>query len=365
MNKKLFIAFIALAACLGCARVSNEAGQDVRVAFLVANYVPSVKADVAFEGTQFKTSAWFHASVDGGSQSFMDGEPISWKSTDKEWSPSRPYFWPKNGYINFFSWANTPEPVVTEGKAAYGSASAPVALATDADPLLASAAYRFAKANANDNAYSITYEGTDVKGVPTLFHHMAAKVNIVVKFDASDIAANDKLKWDFKVNSCSLNYANDGYVEVNFTDPGTDATQAWPYTPPTVEWTWCHKTDLAGATPLQTVNAHEAATGDYLFQDITVVPQDITAATGSEAKLSLSYTLTDYWNGAVHTSETVNYTGADALVLASFAPVIDTWYMNYRYTYTVIVKPNAPITFDPAVTAWDDTKLDPGTSVTL
>lgn len=357
--KKNFIilAGMAVTALFSCARIEENGGPQNRpLSFQVAHYAPQTKAGV-YEGTSFKTSAWVHPDVESA-QLFMDGETVNWQSASKIWSPDRPYYWPKSGYVNFFAWANNPEPTsVAEGAVEYGNAYAPVTLGITDDPLLASASYRFDSSNASANTYTdpVLYEGTDVTGVPILFHHMAAKVTIVVKFDASEVTANPSLKWQFKVNSATLTYANRGYVAANFTDPGTPATLAWAYNPPSIEWTWTHKTDLAGATPTQTVAAASAAGGDKLFDAVTVVPGVITdAAGGIDAKLALSYTLTDYWNDAVHITETVNYTGDDALKLAVFAPSITDWNMNYRYTYTVTVKPNAKITFDPAVEAWQD-----------
>ena len=362
MKKYILLAVLTMGTCLGCTRVAvQDGGAGTQVAFLVANYANHTK-NSAFSGEFFKTSAWFHPSVEGGSQPFMDGETVIWQESISQWTPDRPYYWPKNGYVNFFSWANTPEPTsVSEGTFQYGTNDAPLVLDPADDPLLASAAYRYSADNANDDSFHVTYNGVDVKGVPTLFHHMAAKVNIVIRFDASDVNPNEKLSWRFSINSATLSYANAGYLDVAFTDPKNTATQDWPFTttPPVLGWDWTSQTELEGNTPVQEVKAGEAAEGDFLFEDVTVVPQDISEGEdGTAATLSFSYTLTDYWDQVQHVTETVNLNGDDALVLTKVAPAITSWYMNYRYTYTITVRPNATVTFDPAVVPWDDTNFE-------
>ena len=181
MKKYFIIAVAALAASAACTKNVTETPASP-IAFQVANYVPQTKANVVFNGTEFKTSAWFHADASATAQDFMSSETIKFQS-NKTWAADRVYFWPKTGWINFFSWAGTPEPAVTEGTAAYGASSAPVTIATNADAMLAEAAYRYSNANADTNLYTdpILYSGVDTKGVPTLFHHMLAQVNFIVK----------------------------------------------------------------------------------------------------------------------------------------------------------------------------------------
>ena len=313
---------------------------------------------MAYEGTSFKTSAWFHADASSTAQAFMDSETIKFQSNNT-WAADRLYFWPKTGWVNFFSWAGTPEPTVTEGSAVYGTSTTPVTIATDADAMLASAAYRYGSANYDANEYTdpILYNGVDTKGVPTLFHHMLAQVNFIVKFDASDIPAASGYKWDLIINSVSLNYGDEGYLEVTFTDP-TSTGQAWPFAASTVQWTRTDNTDLAGTLNLgasnkQTTAAGSISDGKDLYKDVTVLPQ-VIGTTGSNAKLSLNYTLISYYNDVQHITEDIDLTGANAIAIAAFTnDTISQWNMNYKYTYTVNIKPNKTVTFDPAVETWE------------
>jgi hypothetical protein len=357
--KKYFVfavaAVIATAACTKNEVINNTS--DQAISFQVANYVPQTKANVAFEGTSFKTSAWFHADASSAAQPFMASETIKFQSNNT-WAADRIYFWPKTGWINFFSWAGSPEPAVTEGAAAYGTSSAPVTIATDADAMLASAAYRYGNANYDTNLYTdpILYNGVDTKGVPTLFHHMLAQVNFIVKFDAQDIASTSGYKWDLIINSVSLNYGDEGYLNVVFTDPGSTG-QAWPFSANTVNWTRTDNTDLAGTLNLGAANKQTTAAGSIsegkdLYKNVSVLPQEI-GTSGSNAKLALNYTLISYYNDNKHIEETIDLTGANAIAIAAFTNnSISQWNMNYKYTYTVTIKPTKTVTFDPAVEAW-------------
>lgn len=366
MKKYFIFAAVALVALAACSKVeTGVATQDRAISFQVANYVPQTKAgETAFSTDEtFKTSAWFHPTS-GDAQPFMASEIVKWQSSAKQWSPDRTYFWPKTGYVNFFSWAGAPEPAVTDGAAKYGDPATPtyVQIDTNANAMLASAAYRYSVANYNSNAYNIEYESTDVTGVPTLFHHMLAKVTFIVKFDASDVVdANNK--WDLTINSASLNYADKGAINVTFTDP-TSTGQAWPYTTPAVNWTvksgdnvTVDVTKNLGDSNKQTVVAPNVSAGKTLLNEITVLPQDLTAG-GSNAKFSLNYTLKHYYNDVEQIYETVNLSDTGTAPLGAIALTafttnsINAWNMNYKYTYTITIKPNKTVTFDPAVEPW-------------
>ena len=165
------VAAIAVIASAACTKV-DPVPQDIPVSFQVANYVPQTKANEAFDIVQtFTTYAWFQPTS-GDAQVFMSGETIRWQSSSNTWAPDRVYYWPKTGYVNFFSYAGTPTPDVTNGTANYSNKT----IAITDDALLASAAYKY---NSNVNEITgIQYNGTDVTGVPTLFHHVYVLVLI-------------------------------------------------------------------------------------------------------------------------------------------------------------------------------------------
>ena len=390
MKKYFIFAATALVALAACSKVEvSTPEQDKAISFQVANYVGKTKAgESAFDTDKtFKTSAWFHPTS-GEAQSFMSAEVIKWQSsrTPKQWASDRMFYWPKTGYVNFFSWAGSPEPTVTEGSAKYGDASATptyITIATDADAMLANGAYRYASANHNANVYNINYESVDVTGVPTLFHHMLSKVTFIVKFDAT--GADAKNKWDLTINNASLTYADKGALNVTFTDPGSTAQAAWPYATTAVNWTMKPNdnkvlavTENIGATNMQTTIGGNVSEGKTLLNEITVLPQALDATDGSNARFAINYTLKHYYDTADYAAnpsaepvwteqifETVNLTDpADptnpgdalgSLALTAFSSeVVPAWNMNYKYIYTVTIRPNKTVTFDPAVVVWAD-----------
>ena len=385
MKKYFIIAALALVALTACSKieVSNDV-PDKAISFQVANYVAQTKAgESAFDiNDTFKTSAWFHPTS-GDAQVFMDKEVIKWQAArdPKQWASDRIYFWPKTGYVNFYSWAGSPEPVVTYGAAKYGDAANDtyITIATDADAMLANGAFRYASSSSNTNLYNIEYESVDVTGVPTLFHHMLSKVTFIVKFDATGLDA--KNKWDLTINSAALIYANQGALAVNFTDPTSTGIANWPFSATAVNWTMksganttLAVTENLGDSNKQTTVGGNVSEGKTLLNEITVLPQDLTAATGSNARLAINYTLKHYYNTGTDAApvwteqifETVNlFDPADpsnpgdalgSVALTQFTTEdVTAWNMNYKYIYTVKIKPNKTVTFDPAVVDWVET----------
>ena len=344
------VAAIAVIASAACTKV-DPVPQDIPVSFQVANYVPQTKANEAFDIDQtFTTYAWFQPTS-GDAQVFMSGETIRWQSSSNTWAPDRVYYWPKTGYVNFFSYAGTPTPDVTNGTANYSNKT----IAITDDALLASAAYKY---NSNVNEITgIQYNGTDVTGVPTLFHHVLSKVTFIIKFDASEVS-DTKNKWDLVVNSASLTYSNQGTLNTTFTVPDTKG-QSWPFAATAINWVPTAgaaqnvlATTVTGDSSKQTTVAPAVSEGKTLFDEVTVMPQDITSS-GSNAKFALNYTLTSFYDNVQHIEETVDLTGENAIVINAFAPAINAWNMNYKYVYTITIKPNKTVTFDPAVVTWE------------
>ena len=366
MKKYYVFAAAAIVAMAACTKVEVDNTPDHAISFQVANYVPQTKVgEVAYDGTQFNTYAWFNPTS-GEAQVFMNNETIKWQSGSKTWAADRTYFWPKTGDVNFFSYAGTPVPAVTNGSATYTDKTIDI---TD-NALLASAAYHYGATNWNTNVYNgITYgdDHTDVTGVPTLFHHILSQVSFIVKFSAAGIT-DTKYKWDLTVNSASIEYANVGTLTVNFTDPNGTG-QAWPFT--TVGYNWTPKANTAntelnapagtgavafnGNANKQTVTATAAgdavSDGIYIIKEVSVMPQSIVPTTGSNAVLNINYTLKSYYNNEEHITETVDLT--DIVLSEKFTTnAITAWNMNYKYTYTITIQPNKTVTFDPAVEAW-------------
>ena len=322
----------------------------------------------------------------------MDRDSVIF-NTDKWTTKDRTYFWPKTGFINFFAYTGLPAAsTVEEGSVKYGNSTGPAYttdILKDYDPMLAEGAYRYSSANYNNNSWDFTYSGQDVTGVPMLFHHLLAKVSFKVEFDASSVS-DTKNKWELTINNASFNYADQGYLEVSYTDP-THTGMAWPYRDSTAAPRWTAKTgdnvtlpapdsgiataadDIGSANKLTAIVGTNGSKSEQktIFREISVLPQ--TFAT-TNPYFAICYTLTHSYNNVEQITETVNLTdvayvdagshsfpGLGSIPIADFmrdvsipASVFTSWVMNHKYVYTVTIKPNHQITFSPAVIDWED-----------
>lgn len=366
--KKLFIictaAIVALAACTKSE--VNTIG-DNAVTFEVANYVsPVTKANVSFgTGNTFHTNAWVHTMLNGSpsTQAFMATEEISWNSTDKQWMPSRMYYWPKTGYVNFFSYAGSINPSATaEGSITYTNATIDV----DDDILVADAAYEY---TGNVSTYHMDDAG--VTGVPTLFHHMLSKVTFNVKLDATDAIISDAYEWEVVVDESKFGYVNQGTAAFTFTD-GESANVAAPVA--NVQ-TWAEAKDFAwtivdnnkdnelestvigDSNKMTATNAQKVSEVKTLFDEISVLPQDLTNDGEAWAQFSLTYTIKSTYKTDPADDTTWKYITETVTVpltdILTYVPSITGWKMNYKYIYNIIIKPGEPVHFDPAVVDWE------------
>ena len=151
MKKYFIFAAAALVALAACNKIEKTEAVDVPISFQVANFVGQTKAGESLFpiDSTFFTYSWFHENATAAAQAFMVGEEVKWQATPKQWASNRAYFWPKTGWLNFFSYTGYPRPsTVTEGSVKYTN----VAITdTTNDAMLASAAYRYSK---NENVYA-------------------------------------------------------------------------------------------------------------------------------------------------------------------------------------------------------------------
>ena len=410
--RKFYILLAAVATLVlsaACSKVVTSAGGsgEQEVSFQVANYLHRTKANVAFDtGKTFTTYAWVYGTDSGDAFPLMHPATIGykggvWKATD------RPYYWPKTGYLNFISHALTPESwiqgdqdneekTVPEVENVNGSivvrygihASESngqtveevnhVTIEEDADPLLAEAAFRYYwQRNPDEDWNEITdvkYDGKDLKGVPTLFHHLLSKVTIQVLFDAQD--AEEGYNWNLLVNSASFNCANRGQLKVTFADPGITGT-VWPLDEATDPFDpkgvfWIPELDEGGHALTVTKTLPEPIGSDYpakaspkpivLWNDISVLPQ----ALFSGQAFSFNFTLTSTYNEGNPIVEIIDLPGIpfwnpqaeDEKIPGCFSNTINAWKMGHRYIYTITIKPNAGVKFDPAAVDWTVEEID-------
>jgi hypothetical protein len=373
--KKLFIlaaaAVAVLAACTKTEVVDNT--PDKAITFQVANYTNQTKADshghtsLIDEGfNSFKTYAWYTPASGTANQAFMAPATVEYDGTNKLWhATDRTYFWPKTGYVNFFSFAGSKLPTSValddtdsyKAKAKYEDQT----IAIDDNILAADGAYGFSSNPSASHGLDNVSEG-----VPTLFRHMLAKVKFDICVDAKNVT-DDKNKWEVTVNSAVVKYRNVGTLDVTYpatpsitfdadghpTTAGTTDVFTAAWTPKNVAN--AELTKVASVTP--SANGGEIGTAVPLIAESVVMPQ-VLATTG--VTIELNYTITHTYDGSNAVVETVPIS---AKALTAFANAIDTWNRNTIYTYHIIIKPNGEILFDPAVEEWVEETTQPSYTI--
>ena len=384
MKKYFIIAVAALAASAACSKVETiNQTPDTLIGFNVVKYAGQTKAD-AYNSlldekvndttiTHFRTNAWFHAEG-YAAQAFMVDQIVlsdndsNTASAPTYWAPfGRNYYWPKTGYINFFSYAGLPAPTAkAEGSLTYNN----VTVGTGSNILVADAAYRYSQ-----NATSATPYGQNgvTEGVPTLFRHILAKVKFDVIFDAkTGMTASDKDKWTVSITSASINVPQQGSITLNFTDPASTGTAAHAGSD-----AWGSLASYTAVNNVTGTGANVASPENYEIDDAitltavagkksdeenrtdgtdTGAPAELIAESaviphtlGDNVTFSMSYKLAYSYDGGTPIQENVTVSNVK---LTEFAPSISAWAMNTIYTYHVIIRPNKVVLFDPAVETW-------------
>jgi len=355
--KKLFvIAAVAVAALASCTKNEVNTTPDQAISFEVVKYTPQTKAynsllDEYAAGSQiasFTTNAWFHGNG-YGSQQFMNDQVIVPDDTSNptKWAPSgRNYYWPKTGYINFFSYAGSPAPTA---KAENSITYTDVTVARNSNILVADAAYRF---SANNDPATYGNSGATV-GVPTLFHHKLAKNMFDVILDASDSDAD--YAWTATITSASITVPTVGTLALTFTDPNTEKTTAAASGAWESVGTYTAIGKVSGDVVLtakggnksdgSTTDGTTAGTAVTLIEEGAVIPYTLT----DDVVFNMTYTLQYQYGTETAVKEDVT---VPATKLTAFAPSITAWAMNTVYKYHIIIKPNGVILFDPAVETW-------------
>ena len=346
--KKYFIilavaALTASAACTKVEVIDNTPAQ--KITFKVANYVPQTRAgEVSFlsefadpANAQFSCKAYMKGvGVDGYQDFFGSGETIKWNATNKEWAPSHTYYWPKytDSYVNFFSWYDTGAgPAVTNGTMKWENRT----IGTGDNIMYADPAWRFQK---NTNTY--LKDGV-TEGVPTLFHHALAQVEI--RAYADKLSDENVSKWEIKLESLELKVNNEGTLTLTATEPteGYNAKGDWDGTP-----AWVASGDKGSIVPatFDVTTTDATAAEAKLLANQSVLPQDL-------ANVSIKFNLnivTTYTGGATN-QEIIPVEipmGINGFETAA-------WALNTKYIYTIKVVPaDSKVLFDPAVEkAWD------------
>ena len=380
--KKFFIAIAALAlvASAACTKVNPEEKKAEKISFSVANYVPQTKADepkpvsVLGDFTSFKCRAFLHAKgvevtnaglSTSAFQNFFPeaGETISPNNTTAptEWAPSHAYYWPKDAssFVNFVGWygtdgTNAVDPTISyayDATEAKWTAKMNWTFSTTlgqagSNLLYADMAWRY-KENDDTPMYGVS---TNVaEGVPMLFHHALAQINVkayaeskgetgMTALTAGEGTVTDGVAtWTIKFDNAKITpiYAN-GELELTNADPGTNKTQAW-----TGEWVGTDTTAGDVEVADYTVDDVTKATAGDVIAPSCVLPQSLT-----DVVLSFDLDITTTYTGNLKHHEIIP-------VSIKFSDMgTSAWEQNHKYTYYIKVVPSQnKVLFDPALDA--------------
>lgn len=402
MKKFFFIAaaVVAMAACAKTEVQFNETSDFNKIGFQVANYAAQTKANVALTNAddalyQFHTYAYQFPKL-GDAVEFMNTDIFAWDNASPaakvisgtsiySWAPENDYYWPKTGWINFYSYAGTQAPAETvsgDKKTVTLTYENKTIAATD-NIMVADAALHF---NANQETYQV--DGTEssahvTKGVPTLFRHMLAKLKMDVKIqipvekksantiwkveilDGYDIDGNSSISdaeksQIYPVNKGTLTLENADALAANAALNNT--AQAWTRTQTGADvvsgWKPGDTNELIqlSAANILTlpVNQTESTSVEELLAIRTVMPQ-LT----ENVAFKLIYKVQALHGSDVFMEEirTVGIeTPADLFDLIGS---IAQWESNKKITYHIIIDPvSEKVTFDPAVEAYDEVEAN-------
>ncbi len=399
MKKYFIIAVAAIAAMAACSKVDTnlDNAPAQKVTFQAVPYTTATKAgEVSVFGDfkNFKSRAFLHAvgvdlNTDGSfkdSKTYQEffgatGETISpydgsnaiIANPTKEtanvsyWAPSHEYYWPKHekSYVNFVGWYGTDGTDAVDPNIAYaydGTASKWTATMTwtwdsttvgenGANLLYADMAWRY---NSNPaatyglNGLSSGYN----KGVPMLFHHALAQINVKAYAAAataesgepantaltagSGTVTDNNATWTIVLDNVKITPVNKaGTLALTNADPASNTTQAW-----TGNWA---ATDTAGDLEAAdfTVQKVTKATAEDVYAATCVMPQTIGATVVLSFDLDIT---TDYGDEQNHEIIPISIKLNDMGTTA--------WEKNTKYTYYLQINPSQKrVRFDPALEA--------------
>ena len=377
MKKYLIIAVAALAASVACNKVEVNEAPGTPVRFGVASYVPQTKAvSVLNDFQQFYCKAFMHAegvdlnadgTVNGTTyQDFFgeNGETIVPNNTTAptEWAPQgHIYYWPKGekSFVNFAAWYGTDGTNRVNPTVAYNYTSskwtatmtwnftAPAAGVTGNNIMYADMAWRYKENVKNPATYGVSTNVTE--GVPMLFHHALAQINVKAYAESASSPAlsagtgsvtDGIATWEITLKNVKITPINKaGTLTLTNADPGTNKTQAW-----TGDWTG---TDTAGdfeASQYIVDKVTKATAGDFIAATC-VLPQTL----GESVVLSFDMQIkTTYSN--------VNNTEIIPISIKLNDMGTNAWEQNHKYTYYIKINPSQrKVLFDPALdAAWVD-----------
>lgn len=381
--KKFFIVFAAAALALSaCSKVEvNEAeGPGRKITFQTANYLHQTKAvSVLNDFEAFNCMAYLHAQgveldqdgVEMDNATWQDffgafpGETIRVDDADNptEWAPFHTYYWPKGkySYVDFIGWYGTSEPTIDYAKNNNDQWEATMTWDFEtvfgqntSNLMYADMAWRYKD---NDRTPQYGVSGA-FEGVPMLFHHALAQINIKVYAGQADEKADDgtsltpttapdldngvtdgNITWTLTLTNAKLGkISKNGTLTLTNEDPGSNTIQEW--TVVNGDWVATDEPDDVDPGDLVVNVAGKDNAIDWIAQSC-VLPQDLT---GVVLDFDLDIVAD---NGTNSNHEILHQT---IKLDDDFGTAA--WEKNHKYTYYLRIVPNQnKVLFDPALDA--------------
>ena len=386
MKKYFVLAAAALVALTACSKmeIDNSVETAQKIGFEVASYMPLTKANAAITSEsvyKFHTVANQFPTV-GSPVVFMDVDVLPWNGTTQvtaaniasnnisTWSPSEDYYWPKTGWINFYSYAGTDEPTVgntaTDKKTVTFTYSN-VEIDANSNILVADAALHYGRTNSATETHQVDNSETSAhvtKGVPTLFHHQLAKLIIDVEARTIDTKKSANTTW--KVQVLSAYAENSPYVSTiaPIKKGSLLLTSAEPADATTGVYAWAKTnestTNISGWVPSTEKETISLSDSDVLTIDVNttgdgtksviLAERSVMPQVTSGVAFKLTYKVQAFHGNTLFMEEIREVGIAEAKTISQLVNTVTSWGANQRITYHIIIDPvSEKVTFDPAV----------------
>ena len=415
--KKYFIiaaAVVAMASCTQDEIIFEENAPGNKIAFEVANYARQTKAqgeNKAITNKEdsiyvFHTYAYQFPTI-GDPRLFMNVDILPWNVngttltqvtgendgdyTITRWAPEEDYYWPKTGYINFYSYAandatnlypvESVNTAMTEVTLTYANK----VIDEYSNILVADAALHYGRDNSATATHKVDDSETSghvTKGVPTLFHHQLAKILVDVEARTTSDKVSANTTWKLKVLSVNGTGAseikseivpiNKGslVLKVNDTADSYPTTKAWTATNEgaTVVSGWAPSTTATdiehiGLADSDTLTIAKGTTGDSV-KDTVLYARSVMPQLTENVGFTLVYMVQAFHDADLETKvpfmEEIRTVGIETpAAIGDLASTVESWQANKKITYHIIIDPvSEMVTFDPAVEAYDEIDAD-------
>ena len=317
--------------------------------------------EITFEVAKFKASSRAEVAFPGSHSPYIENAEIIYKVADGNgyWAANgETYFWPTQGHLDFISYAPY--------NADAASPAVPKISDADVQQTLKYETFKVDAANPVDLLYSdkamqqtantVHYGFT---GVPTLFHHALAKLNIMVKafrLDNRNESPEAVTSWNVVVKKITIkNIYDEGSLTLKTTnvhDQGATTVQ-WTNTITAVPYdVWSNTSSQTSKVweceqTLTTTARHYGAGTADVAQNYFVLPQAMSAGV---QQITIDYAITTSAPGGQ--TATVDHSATKYFV--DF-PAVPAWEQGKNITYTIDIDPAGDeIHFAPAIVDWEN-----------